>query len=291
MRAPIYSNNPPLHDNDCKLQNRFIALLSDSIVDQINKSLTFVEHGIFLFIQYKEDAYIVNSFPEEVFWNMINGLYKLIHDCSNEILDMFLQVVIKDGLQEIKPFQLTEEAKVQKFENAKEFIKDIENMRIAHYHNMKPVSEADKARVRKVEKKFQEILKNETGPKSDADWERCITWIYKNCKYIQELLDERINFLQTEATDVQKDLLCGSYYRCIRKYFRRIMYEIIKDVLKKKREDYSNKALIGALVNANQKEILDKMEKLIKNSNCRADPYHAALQAVDIILTNKKQIK
>ena len=34
MRAPIYSNNPPLHDNDCKLQNRFIALLSDSIVDR-----------------------------------------------------------------------------------------------------------------------------------------------------------------------------------------------------------------------------------------------------------------
>ena len=133
MRAPIYSNNPPLHDNDCKLQNRFIALLSDSIVDQINKSLTFVEHGIFLFIQYKENAYIVNSFPEEVFWNMINGLYKLIHDCSNEILDMFLQVVIKDGLQEIQPFQLTEETKVQKFENAKEFIKDIENMRIAHF--------------------------------------------------------------------------------------------------------------------------------------------------------------
>lgn len=290
MSSPIYSNNPPVDGYDSKLQKHFIVLLSDSTVNEINTKLTFVKHGIFLFIQYKESGYIVNSFPEEVFWNMINGLYRLIHDCSNEILEMFLQVVKKDGFQAIKPFKLTDDAKVQKFEGAMEFIKDIENMRIAHYHNMKPDSEVDKARVRKAEKKFQKILKNATGPKSDAEWELCIKWIYKNCEHIQELLDERINFLQTEATQGQKNLLCASYYICIQEYCRRTMFEIIRDVLKKKRKNYNDRVWIQTLVNENREDIVDKVIMLIKNSDCRADPYHAALQAADIILTHKKQV-
>lgn len=251
---------------------------------------TFVKHGIYLFIQYKEIGYIVNSFPEEVFWNMINGLYQLTHDCGNEVLEMFLQIVRRDGFEVLKPFKITDDDKVQKFENAVEFIADIENMRIAHYHNMKPDSEVDKARVRKAKNKFQMILRNVAEPKSDAEWECCIAWIYKNCKHMQELLEERLKFMQTEATQEQKNRLCETYYSCIEKFCNRNMFEIIKDVLKKKRKKYNDRRRIQSLINENKEDIANKAIMLIKNSTCRADPYHAALQAVDIILTQKEQM-
>lgn len=290
MCSPIYSNNPPEDGYDSKLEKHFISLLSDATVSDINAKLTFVKHGIYLFIQYKEIGYVVNSFPEEVFWNMINGLYRLIHDCSNEILELFLQVVKKDGFQAIKPFKQTDDAKVQKFEDAMEFVKDIENMRIVHYHNMKTDSETDKARVRKVEKRFQKILNNATGPISEAEWEHCITWIYKNCENIQELLEERIKFLQTEATEEQKNRLCENYYSCIRAYYNGIMFEIIRDILRKKRKKFNDSIRIQSLVNENKEDIANKAIMLIQNAVCRADPYIAALQAADIILTQKKQI-
>lgn len=290
MSSPIYSNNPPADGYDSKLEKHFISLLSDATVNEFNTKLTFAKHGIYLFIQYRESGYIVNSFPEEVFWNMINGLYRLTHDCGNEVLELFLQVVKKDGFQAIKAFKLTDDAKVQKFEDAMEFVKDIEDMRIAHYHNMKPDSEADKARIQRTEKKFQKILKNATGPKTDTEWEHCITWIYRNCERIQELLEERLIFLQTEATQEQKNRLCANYYKCIQDYCNRTMFEIIRDVLRKKRKKYNDKTRIQSLVNENKEDIANKTVMLIENSVCRADPYHAALQAADIILTQKKQM-
>ena len=290
MCSPIYSNNPPENGYDSKLEKHFISLLSDATVSDINAKLTFVKHGIYLFIQYKEMGYVVNSFPEEVFWNMVNGLYRLIHDCSDKILELFLQVVKKDGFQAIKPFKQTDAHKVQQFEDAMEFIKDIENMRIVHFHNMKTDSITDKDKERKVEKKFQKILNNTIGPKSEAEWEHCITWIYKNCKNIQELLEERIKFLQTEATEEQRKLLCEKYYSCIRVYYNGIMFEIIKEILRKKRESYKDCTRILALVKENEEDIANKAIVLIQNADRRADPYLAALQAADIILTQKKQI-
>lgn len=290
MCSPIYSNNPPENGYDSKLEKHFISLLSDATVSDINAKLTFVKHGIYLFIQYKEIGYVVNSFPEEVFWNMVNGIYRLIHDCSDKILELFLQVVKKDGFQAIKPFEQTDDHKVQQFEDAMEFIKDIENMRIVHFHNMKTDSKTDKDKERKVEKRFQKILNNTTGPQSQAEWEHCITWIYKNCKNIQALLEERIKFLQTEATEEQRKRLCEKYYSCIRDYYNGIMFEIIKDILRKKRENYKDCIRILALVKENEKDIADKAIMLIQNANDRADPYLAALQAADIILTHKKQI-
>lgn len=290
MCSPIYSNNPPENGYDSKLEKHFISLLSDATVSDINAKLTFVKHGIYLFIQYKEMGYVVNSFPEELFWNMVNGLYRLIHDCSDKILELFLQVVKKDGFQAIKPFKQTDAHKVQQFEDATEFIKDIENMRIVHFHNMKTDSITDKDKERKVEKKFQKILNNTIGPKSEAEWEQCITWIYKNCKNIQELLEERIKFLQTEATEEQRKLLCEKYYSCIRAYYNGIMFEIIKDILRKKRENYKDCTRILALVKENEEDIANKAIVLIQNTDSRADPYLAALQAADIILTQKKQI-
>lgn len=290
MCSPIYSNNPPENGYDSKLEKHFISLLSDATVSDINAKLTFVKHGIYLFIQYKKMGYVVNSFPEDVFWNMVNGIYRLIHDCSDKILELFLQVVKKDGFQAIKPFKQTDNHKVQQFEDATEFIKDIENMRIVHFHNMKTDSITDKYKERKVEKKFQKILNNATGPQSEAEWEHCITWIYKNCKNIQELLGERIEFLQTEATEDQKKLFCENYYSCIRTYYNGIMFEIIRDILRKKRENYKDCMRILALVKENEEDIANKAIMLIQNADCRADPYLAALQAADIILTQKKQI-
>lgn len=290
MSLPIYSNNSSKDDYDSMLEKHFILLLSDATVNELNSKLTFVKHGIYLFIQYKEKGYIVNSFPEEVFWSMINGLYRLIHDCSKEILELFLQVVQKDGFRVTKPFNPTDIANIKKFEDTMEFVKDIENMRIVHYHNMKPDSEIDKSRIRKVEKKFLKILNSTTGPHTDMEWERCIAWIYKNCKQLHELLEERLKFLQAEATQEQQNCLCDKYYYCLQNYYERTMFEIIKDVLRKKRTKNRDAALIQALGNKYKDDIVKKAIMLIKTATDRTDPYQAVIQAADTILTQNKQI-
>lgn len=290
MSAPIYSNNLPVEGCDPKIEKRVISLLSDATVNHINAEVTFVKHGIYIFIQYKEKGYIINGFSEEVFWDIINGLYCLLHDCGNDVLRLFLQVVRNDGLQITKPFEATDNAKAQKYEDAIQFINDIENMRIVHHHNMKPDGEVAKAKVRKMEKRFREILKNKTGPQNNTEWERCIVWVYNNCKQMQELLDERLNFLQTKATPTQKSCLCTKYYRCLESYFDENMFEIIRDVLRKRRAKFNDKMWIQSLVNDNKLDIANKAIVLIKNSIIRVDPYCAALQAADIILTQKRQI-
>ena len=291
MSSPIYSNSFSKDNIDSNLEKHIISLLSDKTVSNINEKLTFVKHGIYIFIQYKESGYIINGFSEDVFWNLVNGLYRLIHDCGNETLEIFLQVVLEDGFQKTKPFNLTDEAEKQKIDNAFEFIKDIENMRIVHYHNMKKDSELNKERERRMQKKFQKILNTYSEPKSELEWEHCVNWIYNNCKNIQKLLEDRLEFIQTKATDEQRNCLCEKYYVCIQAYYKRVMFEIIKNVLKKKRKRNENSIIVQALVNENEEAISAKAIILIQNSSGRVDPYIAALQAADTILTQKFQIK
>ena len=289
MSSPIYSNDFEVLDSNYVLKKHFIYLLSGATVDDINTRLTFVKHGIFIFMQYKENAYIVNSYPEDVFWNIINSLYKLIHDCGGEIIKIFLQIVHNDGKEVLKPFSLTDKNLVRKFEAALDFVQDIENMRIVHYHNMKPDSEQDNSRIKKVENKLKQISGNSVTPITDAEWERCIYWIHTNCEQIYILLDERLMFLQTNSTLTQKNNLCNQYYCRLEDFYERIMFDIIKSLLRKKRTD-NDANRIQSLVNVNKGEIVKKAVELIKKSSVRADPYHAVIQAADTILTQKKQV-
>lgn len=52
MVAPIYSNDKIT--NDEKLQRNIISLLSENTVKDLNSKLTFVDHGIYIFSQYRE---------------------------------------------------------------------------------------------------------------------------------------------------------------------------------------------------------------------------------------------
>jgi len=290
MSSPIYSNDFEALDSDDKLKRHAISLLSKATVDDINTRLTFVKHGIFIFIQYRENSYIVNGFTEDVFWNIISNLYKLIHDCSGEIIKIFLQTVPHDGKEVLKPFNLTDINKAGKFDAALEFIQDIENMRIVHYHNMKPDSEQDKSRIKKVERKLEKISGNNAGPKTEVEWDKCISWVHTNCERIYMLLDERLKFLQTNATSTQRDSLRNQYYSRLEDFYEKSMFDIIKGLLRKKHIDNKDTSRIQALVNTNKEEIAQKALDLIENSSKRADPYYAVVQAADIILTQKKHV-
>ncbi len=281
---PIYSNHSTNDYPDQKLEKHVLILLSRETVDNINKRLSFAEHGIYIFIQYEEKAYIINGFSEDVFWSMVNGLYKLIHDCGNGMINNLLQEVPNDGFKSLSPFNVTERDMAQKLSGAKEFIIDIENMRTVNYHNMKPSSTIDQASIKKAEKRFQDILQNSKKPQTNAEWEGCISWVYRNCKILYKLINERLDFLETGATDKQQAYFCEKYYKCLNDYFQGNMYNIIKEALKKRRRDNINKLFIQSLVNKYKDKVSEKAVELVKCSDKRADPYFAAIQAADTIV-------
>ena len=105
MVAPIYSNDKII--NDEKLQRNIISLLSENTVKDLNSKLTLVDHGIYIFSQYREKRYIINDYAENIFWNMVSRLYVLLHDCGLDVLPYFLEVVQADGKQAIKPYPPT----------------------------------------------------------------------------------------------------------------------------------------------------------------------------------------
>ena len=56
---------------------------------------------------------------------MVSRLYTLLHDSSGDILLLFLEIVVKDGMQMLKPFPITTEAEQEQFEKARKFVDSI----------------------------------------------------------------------------------------------------------------------------------------------------------------------
>ena len=195
MVAPIYSNDKII--NDEKLQRNIISLLSENTVKDLNSKLTFVDHGIYIFSQYREKRYIINDYAENIFWNMVSRLYVLFHDCGLDVLPYFLEVVQADGKQAIKPYPVTPNSDIQQFERATEFIENIKVLRHSEQHNMKPDSVIDKGKERKREKILCGIS-NKKIPQTESDWEKCIQWITNNCSNLYCLLNKRLVFLEEE---------------------------------------------------------------------------------------------
>lgn len=277
MVAPIYSNDKII--NDEKLQRNIISLLSENTVKDLNSKLTFVDHGIYIFSQYREKRYIINDYAENIFWNMVSRLYVLLHDCGLDVLPYFLEVVQADGKQAIKPYPVTPNSDIQQFERATEFIENIKVLRHSEQHNMKPDSVIDKGKERKREKILCGIS-NKKIPQTESDWEKCIQWITNNCSNLYCLLNKRLVFLEEEATEAQKNFLLGGYYGCLERYFNRILVSVIAEVLRKRRKRY-NEIYIEAIAKEKSKEIVDKSIELLKSSVKSVDPYKVILQAVD----------
>lgn len=64
MIPPIYSNDKII--NDEKVKKNIIILLSDETIKELNNKLTFTDHGIYIFSQYKEKRYIINGYAETI---------------------------------------------------------------------------------------------------------------------------------------------------------------------------------------------------------------------------------
>ena len=277
MVAPIYSNDKII--NDEKLQRNIISLLSENTVKDLNSKLTFVDHGIYIFSQYREKRYIINDYAENIFWNMVSRLYVLLHDCGLDVLPYFLEVVQADGKQAIKPYPVTPNSDIQQFERATEFIENIKVLRHSEQHNMKADSVIDKGKERKREKILCGIS-NKKIHQTESDWEKCIQWITNKCSNLYCLLNKRLVFLEEEATEAQKNFLLGGYYGCLERYFNRILVSVIAEVLRKRRKGY-NEIYIEAIAKEKSKEIVDKSIELLKSSVKSVDPYKVILQAVD----------
>lgn len=290
MSSPIYSNDVLTDNADTKIQKYIIPLLLQDSVDNINEKIMFVKHGVYIFIQYKEERYIINSFAEDVFWNMVNALYKLVHDCDNGMLDVFLQVVEANGMQALKMFEVTDNLEKEKLNEATDFIKKIKEMRIVHYHNMSPDDQLDTYLKGRVQKALQKISNNNAGPQSEGDWERCIKWICRNCENIYSLLEKRLDFFETDATKEQRKKMLHKYYESIGNYCDKIMYKVIKSILRKKRGEKNN-FYIQSLINEKSEIIKEKAKELIKNSDYKVEPYHAIFEAADTIMNQKGREK
>lgn len=280
MAAPIYSNDKII--NDEKLQKHIISLLSENTVENLNSKLTFANHGIYIFSQYKEKRYIINDYAENIFWNMVSRLYVLLHDCGLDVLPFFLEVVKADGKQAIKPYPVTPSNDIHQFERATKFIESIIVLRHSEQHNMKPDSTIDTGKERKREKILREVSKKEI-PQTESDWEKCIQWITSNCNNLYCLLNKRLVFLEEEATQTQKNFLLAGYYGCLERYYNRILVSVIMEVLRKRRKEYTE-IYIKAIAGKNGKEIIDKSIELLKTSVKSVDPYKVILQAVDFYI-------
>lgn len=278
MDTPIYSDNKSIGKEN-ELQGHIIAILSEEVVQEINSKITFASHGIYLFSQYKEKRYIINSYAEEVFWNMISKLYVLLNDCGSDVLLYFLEPVLNDGKQSIKPFPVTSNSDVERFEEAKSFVEIVKTLRHTQQHNMKPDSVRDVTKERTRKKILKKISKKEV-PESQEDWEKCIYWIWKECNNIYILLCERLDFVEKEATKLQKDFLLAGYYGCLEIHFDRNISDILAEIIRRKHKNHNDK-YINAMVAKYKTEIISKTIELLKSSMRRVDPYKAILQAAD----------
>lgn len=283
MNSPIYSNELLGDSCDSKIEKYNIPLLAQKTVDNINNKITFIEHGVYIFVQYKEEKYIVNGFAEDVFWNMVNALYKLIHDCDNGMLEIFLQTVKNDGKQVLGMFEVTGNLEAEKCDKAIEFIKKIKDMRIFHYHNMSPDDEMDIRLKKRVEKTFHKIYKKNNKTSNEKEWEKYIEWVCKNCENIRLLLEKRLSFFETNATELQKTRMCNAYYESIERYCDKMLYRIIEGILRKKREN-RNPAYIQSFIKNNDDIIKEKAKELMKKAKCRVEPYHVIFEATETIM-------
>lgn len=280
MIPPIYSNDKII--NDEKVKKNIIILLSDETIKELNNKLTFTDHGIYIFSQYKEKRYIINGYAETIFWNMISRLYVLLHDCGLNVLPFFLEIVQSDGKQSIKPYPVTSNDDKIQFEKAIKFVEDIKILRHSEQHNMKPDSNVDEGKIRKRKKIFCKISRKE-ATETELDWEKCIQWIVSNCTNLYCLLSKRLDYLEEEATQLQRELLVAGYYRCLSEYYNKTLNSVIAEVLRKRRRIYTESYIIAS-TKKYEKQIIEKAIDLLKNSPIRVDPYKVILQAVDLCI-------
>ena len=263
MITPIYSDTYEKNIPEA-IKKHIIPLLQDETVQEFNNQITFIRHGIYIFPQYKAKRYIINGFQEEIFAKMVSRLYTLLHDSSGDILLLFLEIVVKDGMQMLKPFPITTEAEQEQFEKARKFVDSINILRQTEQHNMKPDSKNDCSTLRKQEKILKEISKNRM-PETQEEWENCISWIRRNCDNLVVLLNERF-FVER-------------YYFCLRTYYKKNMFDILKEVSFRKHKK-TNKMFIQANCEKYKEEIADKAIELLKRAKTPVDPYKAVLQIV-----------
>lgn len=290
MNEPIYSNYCGIQENLVR-EEHYIPLLQAKYVDEINQKLTFKKHGFFVFIQYQENPYIVNGFAEAVFWEMVNALYKLLHDSGNEQLNIFLGIVEANGMQTLQPFAVTGTEDKKKLEQIDEFRKRVNDLRLYHSHNMKPDSPEDSIRQNKVEAWLKKYSREGSICLKNQEWERCITYLHKQSVELERFLDKRMLFLENNSASMQKERISSLYYDALKKYYLRNMLEIIKDYVKKERKSHAgfavNIQLISSWKNTADDQIANKAVELIKYSTRRVDPYRAVLEAVDTVFEEK----
>lgn len=281
MDTPIYSNDIDAITGSL-FSNRVISLLSEVTVCDFNGRFTDIPHGVFIFPQYKEKAYIINGYAEDVFKSSITQLYVLLHDSAYRMIHFLLEPVQKDGKEAIKPFLVTDSTDKENMEQAESFIYDIESVRHYEQHLIKRDSEVDKATERAYRKVLKKITKKEVLETQD-DWEKCINWIVKNCNIIEGILDKRIRFIVEDATDAQKQFFLGGYYGCLEKYYEKNLEDVVQTVYQR-RHDKKTKAYIKAIVQEKEEELIDEAIKLLKKSDRAIDPYVVIVQATDLHL-------
>ncbi|AEY65740.1 hypothetical protein [Clostridium sp. BNL1100] len=283
MDTPIYSDDQFI-DKDDALQKYIIKLLSESTIKDINSRLTFVNHGIYIFSQYREKRYIINGFAEDLFWTMTSRLYVLLHDCGTRVIKCILQVIHNDGKQILKPFLVTSDTDIVLFDRANKFIDDIKILRNSEQHCMKLDSIVDEANERKCKIILKKICGNEI-PKTQNEWGKCIHWILDNCNNMYVLLNERLLFAEKNATESQKQYLLGGYYSCLEEYYEgnQVMFNVICEIFRTRHKPF-NKIYIQAIVSRDTHQIINKFMELIKSSPLRVDPYKVVLQAADFYI-------
>lgn len=290
MSEPIYSNHCGDQEDLVKKEHH-IPLLRAERVDEINQKLTFKEHGFFVFIQYTEQPYIVNGFAETVFWETVNALYKLLHDSGNEQFDLFLGTGNKNGMQALRPFGEISTEDRKKLEQLDEFRKRVNDLRLYHCHNMKPDSPEDQARKDRVEEWLKKYSRASDADLKEQEWEGCITYLYKKSVELEQILDKRLLFLETKAEQLQQTGLCSLYYKALKEYYLRNMFEIIKNYVKKVRIQHHGfkvtNGMISAWTNQSGGHIAKTAVELIQNTKKRADPYKAVLEAADTVFKEK----
>ena len=271
--TPIYSDTYDANIPE-ELKKHIIPLLKDDIVQGFNNQLTFIDHGIFIFPQYKSGRYIINAYPEDIFNKVVSKLYTLLHDCGSDILMLFLEIVVEDGKQALKPFPITPMNEQHLFKNASEFVDSINILRQSEQHNMKPDSKIDRSTLRKREKILKRIS-NDKMPETQEEWERCILWIRNNCENLAVLLNARLSFVEKESSDLQKEIIVDKYYTSLRTYYKKNMFDILKDVSYRKSK---NVMYIRAICEKYKEEIANNAIELLKKAKTPIDPYKVVLQ-------------
>ncbi len=281
MDTPIYSNNIAATKDEV-LCKRIIHLLSETAVYNLNNKLTYIPHGICIFPQYKEKAYIINGYPENIFKSSVSRVYALLHDCGYKMVKFLLEPVVKDGMESLKPFLITEASDKILLEDAQKFIYDIEKIRHYEQHAMKVDSAVDKATEREYRRVLNKII-NKDNPDTQDEWDRCVHWIVKNCNAIESILKERIKYIEEEANQSQKDFFCNTYYNCLEYYYEKIIDDVVETVYRN-RHERKNKAFIKSIVEANRSKLVEEAIALLKKSEMVIDPYKVIVQATDLYL-------